>query len=698
MLGHRVVDYCLTHCRLHRVPVRVSNVAALALVGLILALGAVTYFQHTTDDRLTAQALEAQRMAGLYRQASEAAERGELLISLGLADPDSGALEKQARVHAEFNSMLAAIAASPDPADREFGVWAERYIAPILGLFARLREEPAPPIEELAARYATTYGALYASVASGEFGDAALASQLVDPDAAGGNPSLLANPVTVVMRYMAQEKERAASEALRTREREESFALGISLALYGSGLVLIAVLLAVTLGFGRREARTAAENDQLRRLSTTDPVTLLGNRRAFEEALQRLSSGRLVAPVSLIMLDLDEFKAVNDTFGHARGDRLLSRFAAMLSEMAPPGAGRFRIGGDEFAIIAHGMEAAAATGLAERIRSAAAETLQEGVTVSAGVTSLDPANPDTVLLMEQGDAALYEAKLRGRNVVVRYEAHTASGGNPLFPEAKRRALRRLLQEGRAEAVFQPIWALDGTTLLGHEGLTRLHPDYGIFGPEQAFELAEHMGHAADLDRLFRRTVLAAARSLPPDATLFLNLSPYSLTHHHFSPEGLACEIAALGIDPSHVVLEITERSQVPHEVVASSISGLRDHGFRVALDDVGSGNNGLHLLRRAPVDFIKVDRSVTLAAADGGRDRGALMAILAFASESGTAVIAEGIEDAAMLELVRHVSTSIVLRGNPGLIHGVQGFLLGCPLPPEQALRPVPRSPGELAA
>ena len=666
-----------------RVPVRVSSVTALALVVVIAALGALTYWHHQTDARLTARVLDAQRMSTLYTGASEAAERGGILISLGVASPDSGALEQQAKVHAELDSALAAIAASPDPRDRRFGGWAGAYIVPIIEIFARLRENPAPPIEELTAQYARAYAALYASLVNGGLGETSLASQLVDPETVAGDPALLPNPVTIVMRHMAREKETAAAAAIVAREREEAVALWLSLGLYGSGVLLVAVLLLLTLAFGRREARVAAENDQLRRLSTTDPVTNLGNRRAFEEAVGRLQGRGGMAPVTLLMLDLDEFKTVNDTFGHARGDAVLSRFARMLSDMAPPGAGRFRIGGDEFAILAHGMDAAAAFDLAERIRGSTAGSLQEGVTVSAGVAPLDARRPDTSLMVEQADAALYEAKLCGRNVVVLYEERQASG--PLFPEVKRKALRRLLREGRTSAVFQPIWRIDGSSLLGYEGLTRLHPDYGILGPEQAFELAEHIGHSAELDRLFRRTVLAGARSLPCNATVFLNLSPYSLTHHHFSPGELTNEITALGIEPARVVLEITERSLVPHEVVAEAIAGLRAHGFMVALDDVGAGNNGLQLLRRSRVDFIKVDQEVTMAAATGDRDRGALMAILAFASESGTTVIAEGIEDTAMFDLVRTLSTATALRGNPGLIHAVQGYLFGSPGPPGAA-------------
>ena len=129
--------------------------------------------------------------------------------------------------------------------------------------------------------------------------------------------------------------------------------------------------------------------------------------------------------------------------------------------------------------------------------------------------------------------------------------------------------------------------------------------------------------------------------------------------------------------------------------IAEAVLNLRSNGFSVALDDVGAGNNGLEMLQKVSFDYVKIDRGVILAAAESGKGRAGLMAILAFASESGAIVVAEGIEDVEMFELVCEVAAQTSLRGKPGLIHGVQGYLFGKPLPAQHTARELPP---ELAA
>jgi diguanylate cyclase (GGDEF)-like protein len=449
--------------------------------------------------------------------------------------------------------------------------------------------------------------------------------------------------------------------------------------LYGAGAVLTVVLIGVMFVMERRARRLRSEASTFRRVATTDPLTGLGNVRGFEEALQAIGPASHTMSLSLLMMDLDGFKLVNDSYGHARGDELLKAFASVVAEMAPPGSGRFRIGGDEFALLLHGHAVESALAVAQRIRAAAEEHLGHGVTVSLGAAAVRvSADFDPALLRQKADAALYTAKLNGRNVALAYEADEVQ--HPLFPTAKLRAVRELLVEGRIEPVFQPIWDLGSRRLLGYEGLSRPHRDYGLDGPQEAFEIAEHFGHAAELDLLCRRHILAAAGTLASDGVVFINVSPYSLANHAFSAQLLLDELAAAGLAPSRVVFEITEQSRVSIDVVASALRELAAAGLRIALDDVGAGNNGLMLLSRVPFDFVKIDRSVIVSATDGGPGRGALMAILAFAAESGAHVVAEGVEDSAMFAVVQEFAGKQI-KGNPGLIHGVQGFYLGRPQP-----------------
>jgi len=670
-----------------------STLAGVALIVVIGVLGAVTYWHQHMATENTAAMLEARRMSALYTQVSNAARRAELLIAVGNATGDPQYSVQQAEVETEIDATFEAISVAPGAEDRRFGEWAKQYIGPIKDIFARLQEDPPPPFEELTKDYAAAYIALYRSVEAGDLGDPGLADQLVDPDSVGGDPMKLTNPVTTITRIVAAERADAADATLATTEMEDRFATLVSHILYGVGAVLVLGLVVATIRFGRSEARTAAENDQLRRISTTDPLTGLGNRRAFEEAIGRVGASTLGGAAALVMMDLDEFKIVNDTFGHGRGDAVLARFAGLLSKLAPPGVSRFRIGGDEFALIVHGVESAEAFYLAERVRLRALEFMGNGVTVSAGVAVLDRVDRDVALLAQRADAALYEAKLRGRNLTVLY--HQSEGSAPVFPAAMLQAVRLLLQEGRIDPVFQPIWQIHSRALLGYEGLSRPHPDYGLDGPQQAFDIAEQFGHAAELDALCRHHLLEAAKELPPEGLLFINISPYSLTHQSFSPMTLLRELKAANVSRSRVVFEVTEHSSVPVDVISEAVAELRSHGFAVALDDVGSGNNGLELMSKAAFDYVKIDRSVMLSATKGASSRAALMAILAFATESGAVVIAEGIEDEGMFDLVRDVAASTQLKGNPGLIHGVQGFLFGLPLPAEEAAT---ESPPELAA
>ncbi len=674
-------------------PSLISTLAVVVLFSVLGALGAVTYWHHRSDVRHTAAVLEANRMSALYTRASTTANRAELLIAVGNATGDPQYLLQQADVQAEINETFDAISRSPRIEDRQFGEWANLYIMPIVATFARLREEPPPPFEDLVAQYGAAYTALYRSAKAGDPGSEGLAGQLVDPDAVGGDPAKLPNPVTTITKFKAAAQDEAAARRQVAHAEAEELANLVSRGLYGVGLALVVLLLFIAVRFGRSEARTVAENDQLRRISTTDPLTGLGNRRAFEEAIERVGAATQGGAVALVMMDLDEFKIVNDTFGHGRGDAVLSKFAGLLSKLAPPGVSRFRIGGDEFALIVHGVESAEAFYLAEQVRLQVLELLGNDVTLSAGIAMLDPADRDVALLAQRADAALYEAKLRGRNLTVLYRQ--SEGSVPVFPAAKLQAVRLLLQEGRINPVFQPIWQIHSRTLLGYEGLSRPHPDYGLEGPQQAFDIAEQFGHAAELDALCRHHLLEAAKELPAEGLLFINISPYSLTHQSYSPMTLMRELKAANISRSRVVFEVTERSSVPVDVISEAVAELRSHGFAVALDDVGSGNNGIELMSKAAFDYVKIDRSVMVSAAKGASNRAALMAILAFATESGAVVIAEGIEDEGMFDLVRDVAASTQLKGNPGLIHGVQGFLFGLPWRAEEATT---ESPPELAA
>jgi diguanylate cyclase (GGDEF)-like protein len=443
-----------------------------------------------------------------------------------------------------------------------------------------------------------------------------------------------------------------------------------------AGLLLVFGLLAASRIFGRRDASAEIELRQLRRAALTDSLTELANRRAFEEQTQLLDVPVDVASsVYLAFIYVYEFKTVNDTWGHECGDQVLRAIASALKACLPHGTEAFRVGGDEFAALMPDVDQPRAVEAMEQLRRQVERDITPA-TVSIGIATLTGTEIDFVLMRQQADAALYEAKLRGRNLNVPY--HFSPETAPVFPSSKLQAVRRLLAEGGLTAVFQPIWHVAPRSIVGYEALARPDQRYGLSGPQQAFEIAELFGRTADLDRLSRTQTLAAAAELPEGALLFVNVSPYTLVHHSFSAAAMRAEFCAAGVDPERVVLEITERSSVPPEVIGHAALQLKDQGFAIAIDDVGSAGNGIEMLLHVPFDYLKVDQAIVTTAMKGGKGRPAMMAILAFARESNAVVLAEGVETEASLQLIQDIA-----RGSPhagDLIQLAQGFLLGMPV------------------
>jgi len=206
-------------------------------------------------------------------------------------------------------------------------------------------------------------------------------------------------------------------------------------------------------------------------------------------------------------------------------------------------------------------------------------------------------------------------------------------------------------------------------------------------------MAERIGKSAELDQACRAAILRSAPAIPDGSLLFVNVSPYALTHASFSANGLAAEFASAGLPVDRVVLEITERSTVSVSLVERAVKDLRTAGFKIALDDVGSGSAGFEMLRRVPVEFVKLDRAALARALADPLGRAAVIAIAAFSAQAGALVVAEGIEDARMMELVRWIAAG---GDEPGdsMVYAVQGFLLGKPAPEVSAGEP----PAQLAA
>jgi diguanylate cyclase (GGDEF)-like protein len=407
--------------------------------------------------------------------------------------------------------------------------------------------------------------------------------------------------------------------------------------------------------------------------ATRDGLTDLPNQRAFQDEFPQVvaAARRNQDPLALMALDVDEFKFINDRHGHPHGDAILKRVAAVLRE-GRPGDRAYRIGGDEFALLLPHTDTDGARVLARRLLRNLAEVK---LAVTIGVSASRPGQAAD-LLRAEADAALYEAKRRGGNQVAHFDdiRHEVA----VIGADKRAAVRRLIEEGRLTTLYQPIWDFSEETLLGVEALTRPDPDYGLSGPAEAFDIAEQMGRVHDLDVICIKSALAGAPDLPAHALLFLNLCPRTLDQDADENDWLRVAVEQAGIAPERIVVEITERLGGRAAPIVKCLQHLRSQGFKVALDDVGTGNSGLDMLRQVEVEFVKLDRTIVAAAPTEPGARAVLMAMAAYARQTGAFVIAEGIEDDETLAFL-HAIDERELHGDV-VIQGGQGFSLGRPV------------------
>jgi diguanylate cyclase (GGDEF)-like protein len=440
-------------------------------------------------------------------------------------------------------------------------------------------------------------------------------------------------------------------------------------------LLAVAIAIPLSYGFGGR----ALHRHQVRaqREADADPLTDLPGRRPFRPALAAALNYGAHSTVVLALIDLDGFKQVNDRLGHSHGDRVLNGLAASFGELRSSDTA-FRLGGDEFAVLMPGSDEARAAEALDRVRAAFVGRFP-GLAFSAGIALSCETDPVVLQeLWERADAALFEAKRRGRRQNVTFGSmatgHTVSG-------EKIEALAALVDGTSPITVaFQPIWDLRRGVVLAHEALLRLPEGSRMAGPQEAFDLAERLGLAAGLDARARNAVLAAVKHRRWEGLLFLNVHPGALPD--LDIESLTEDLAAAGLEPEDVVLEVTEQAGLDHPRPIDTLTRARKQGFRLALDDMGSGNAGLRALTLVRFDIIKVDGEVISRLDTDPSSAATVAAAMTYVERTGGWLVAEGVEQEAtitsLLEPVHAMSArSPVLAG--------QGYLLGRP-----AQRPVP--------
>jgi diguanylate cyclase (GGDEF)-like protein len=405
-------------------------------------------------------------------------------------------------------------------------------------------------------------------------------------------------------------------------------------------------------------ARIEAEQEALQ-LARHDPLSGLPNRRFFKERLDEcLLAASGETQLAVLMLNLDGFKAVNDTHGHAMGDKALYEFARRVSAILRSNEFLARIGGDEFAIIMPtiGSVDEPAT-LARRITTAFAEpfainhvTVAFGVGIGIAIAPNDGDNGDD--LMRRADRALYRAKECGRSVVRFFEPDMDS-----LIERRvmiEQELRTAIASGLVTSYYQPLVALDTNRITGFEALARWESEtMGYVPPDVFIVIAEETGLITALgDQLFRRAC-NEAKTWPADFTLAFNISQIQLRDPTLGLRLLSI-LGQTGFSPRQLEIEITETALVENIAVAqATIDQLRQAGVRIALDDFGTGYATLSQLLSFHLDKIKIDRSFVSGLEKGQEGRIIVRAILGLAKGFGLTTTAEGVEDSEQLAYLK---------------------------------------------
>lgn len=409
----------------------------------------------------------------------------------------------------------------------------------------------------------------------------------------------------------------------------------------------------------------------------TDPLTGLGNHRAFHEELDRqvAASERYEMPVSLALIDLDEFKQINDKAGHAAGDRMLRGFAQVLVSSTRRADRTFRIGGDEFAIILPHTDAAGAHIVTRRVLAQALGPSLRGeeiapVSFSAGVSAMPDLATDRTALFSQADTALYAAKRGGRTDIVAYDPSLDRTENEeSAPSAAASAIADVIARGLLRPVYQPIVALASRDVIGVEGLIRPVEPAPYTDPASLFAAAEAGGRLVALDMACVEAIVRGASELPTSQFLSINLSPATVEAPEFSPSALLAILARHDFPADRVVVELTEHQAVHNPArVRERLDECRAAGIRFAADDIGAGNSGLRLLSEIAFDVIKVDLGLVQASAAGGPSSAVLDSMVTLATRIGAFVIAEGIEHAEQVAQLLEIG-----------IEAGQGYHLGFP-------------------
>jgi len=446
-----------------------------------------------------------------------------------------------------------------------------------------------------------------------------------------------------------------------------------------------------------RMSRSLARHDrEIRRMAYTDALTGLANRLAFREALDERLAQSDSRQLALLFADIDDFKRVNDTLGHDAGDDVLlecaHRIESAVARVGGEDALLARFGGDEFVILVQGSDdphddvRTLATKLAEALvvdlgAPVEVQGRQVFLGTSIGITLFPEDAASGTTLMKNGDIAMYQAKVAGKNCFRFYSrAMNQAVERRVHLEQE---LRGAWDRGELSLVYQPVFRLVDGAMIGAEALLRWrHPELGFVAPSVFIDVAEQSGlievlgpqvlHAACSDAVAWQKVRKDAEPL----FVAVNVSPRQLRNGDLPNVVSAC-LRDTGLAADLLHLELTETAVIGDELHASALlSELRGMGVRVWLDDFGTGFSGLSHLRRVPVDGVKIDRSFVADVLRDPDDLALTTAIIAMAHSLGILVVAEGVEKEGQYAILRERGCDFA-----------QGYWLGHPVTVDEFLQ-----------
>jgi diguanylate cyclase (GGDEF)-like protein len=422
--------------------------------------------------------------------------------------------------------------------------------------------------------------------------------------------------------------------------------------------------------------------DQLTYQASHDELTGLASRGLFaEQTTAALAASGGAGEVAVALVDLDDFKSINDRLGHSVGDALLIAVAGRLRGCVRPGDTVARLGGDEFAVLLRGLRPGEGGTVAERIMTALAAPVRAAgyellSQASIGLADSEPGT-DAAELLRRADVAMYSAKERGKSRYADYHPGLDAG---TVEHARLAAqLRLALDRDELFLTYQPIVALPDGRITGVEALIRWrHPQLGLVSPAEFIPVAERTGLIVPIGEWVLRTACRQAAQwlerygVHAPATMSVNVSARQLLETSF-PQLVAAALADAALPAHRLTIEITETAVFGGGQAVDVVIAVHDLGVRIALDDFGTGHSSLGLLRSVPVDVIKADKGFVDGVTGTAEQEAIATSISQIAQALGLHAVAEGVESAAQAQRLHRLGYPLA-----------QGFHFARPLSPAE--------------